>query len=220
MHQDVILVRRETTQQTGVGQVLPMSHGSIMSEEGKQVLLRECRDSERSNQQIVLDALKEIIPSLKHQAGQIQIRVLFGTFGLVKFPSEQNKAMSVRDFVHRVSVPGIKGQLIRECVAESLPSDLSYLLTFHSLRIRHGWDIVANYLESCALFEKREELVEADSIQARFVIKRVDKPDVRYVQDVKKSLTGAYELGYGAWSRDDGRDIRTPVSIYMVRLNG
>ena len=98
--------------------------------------------------------------------------------------------------------------------------DRACKLTLYSLRIRQSWDNVTDHLKTSDLFEAMDSTSEASHIQARFVINRVDKPAVRYVRNVRRSITDTYDLEAGRWMRDDGRDSRAPLQVFMTQLDG
>ena len=116
VYEDVVLVNREPTPQATLGPVIPFSHGNSMKASEKAKWMEECQVMDGHNQHEIESALKSVIPSLRYKSGQIHIRILFGTFGLTKFPlgEENKKSLPLRSFLDRMNTPGVKGELTRE----------------------------------------------------------------------------------------------------------
>ena len=62
----------------------------------------------------------------------------------------------------------------------------------------------------------------APIIRGRFVVHRYNRPSVELEIELRSSSNGdsPYEITHKSWSRHDRKDVRAPLEIYMIRLNG
>ena len=160
----------------------------------------------------IQDALQVTLFNLKHYRGHIRIKLLFGTFALVKFrwPRERSSSLSFKDFMHTLVQPGTKATLIKD-------------LCLH----KNVFEMLPKVCPSNGLFEPLDSVTAsllevAPMYGARFEINRFENTAVQLEVNMTSNVyeEDLYEKTHVLWTNLNRKDNSVPLDIFMIRFGG